>query len=314
MKKQLSIHDLTALSALLDGKLSPAEKSRLESRLSKETDLREMLEELRRTRIILRNSPKIRAPHNFTLTRQMAGISEKPRSGFVYPFLKLSTVLASILFVFALLGDFFVKQPLPMFPLQAKEIAPAAESVEEFAAQSEKEATTQSSEEYSVHNDIPAAYPTMTPALVFSLPVEEVGENSSDLSNAPMEPLPSTMPSMLKVEPTSEMEEAPMAAVPEESEVQARDAASGSSLEGEMDTGAEITPPEAEIMADQVVQTEEFIAESPALTPMMDYGELPETTKPQTATNIWRVLEILFGGLIVISGLSIFVYRAKHKL
>jgi len=319
MKKQLTDHDLQALSEFLDGKLSPAEKSRLKNRLSKDADLREALEGLRRTRIILRNSPKIRAPRNYTLTRQMAGVRERPGSGFVYPFLKYGTVLASILFIFTLIGDFVINQPVPMTPLLAQEMAPAAVPVEELAAESVEVMTTENEEEFTVQQEMAVEYPTMTPAPIDAIPTEVAIEKSAALSNAPMEPMPSTIPSMLTMETTADGEEAPMLAPePEEQETQTGDAAPGASVGEEMETGAGAPSTDMEVMADQAADSDSILADSPASTTVMGYGERskieePQTAKMQTGINIWRLFEIIFGCLIIILGLSAFIYRIKKK-
>ncbi len=296
MKKQLSIHDWQALSALLDGKLSPQEKSRLEARLSKDANLREALEGLRRTRILLRNSPKIRAPHNFSLTRQMVGIQEKQRTGAVYPLLKFSTVLASILFIFALLGDFFVRQPLPMSTLGVREMVMATEAPPAPAAQ----------------QDFAGYPPTMTP--VGELMTEETLAKSSELSNAPMEPLPTTMPSTLKMEPSPTLQEVPLLAIaPEVSSSMAQEAITQSIQANEMEAGAGIAMTETVTTADQTTQTKSFPTESLAQTPMVGFAERTEEGILQRGINIWRVLEIIFGSLIVILGLSAIIFHSRKS-
>lgn len=313
MRKQLSFRDMQALSEYLDGKLSPIEKSRLESRLLKEADLRDALEGLRRTKIILHNSPKIRAPHNFTLSRQMAGVQEKQGLRLVYPLLKLSTVLASILFVIAVLGDILVKQPLPMSPLQAKEMAPAAEYGEELAAEAV--------EEYGGEQEMAVAYPTMTIAPVNALPTEAAVEKSFELSNAPMEPLPSTIPSVLTMESTSAAhEEAPMiAAEPQEADTQTREGVTASGVDEAMEAEAENGISDTGVIADQAMESEDIVAQSPTEEMTLGYGEQSEAPKysiekPQEEMDIWRILEIIFGILIIISGLSMLIYRAKNKI
>lgn len=92
-----SFHDVEFLSAYLDGQLKPVEVERLESRLKSDQDLAAVLEQLRSTRGLLRQLPSRRAPRNFTLTPQMAGIKPPvPRS---YSALRFATVLATLLFI-----------------------------------------------------------------------------------------------------------------------------------------------------------------------------------------------------------------------
>ncbi len=96
----LSAQEWEALSAYLDEKLNPQEIAVLEKRLEREPNLRSSLEELGRTRNALRDLPKMHAPHNFTLTPEMAGLRSGARSlPAAYPVLRLASVLATIFFV-----------------------------------------------------------------------------------------------------------------------------------------------------------------------------------------------------------------------
>lgn len=95
-----NFRDIEQLSALLDGKLSPAEAARLESRLKTDLDLKSILEELTETRSLLRRMPRRKAPRNFTLTPQMAGV--KPPVPRAVPTLRFATLLATFLLVFSL--------------------------------------------------------------------------------------------------------------------------------------------------------------------------------------------------------------------
>ena len=76
-----SFRDVEQLSAYLDGQLSQAEKTRLETRLQSDPALAATLADLRQARSILRRTPRRRSPRNFTLTPKMAGIKPPvPRS------------------------------------------------------------------------------------------------------------------------------------------------------------------------------------------------------------------------------------------
>jgi hypothetical protein len=99
MKVQLSPKDWQQISEYLDDQLTPKEKNRLEERIRISPELRNGLEELRHTRLILRSVPKRRAPHNFTLTPEMV----RPRSiSRLFPVLSFSSGLATILIVVTL--------------------------------------------------------------------------------------------------------------------------------------------------------------------------------------------------------------------
>ena len=78
MTKNISMREWEALSAYLDGQLPAKERTRLETQLNQAPELRSALEDLRRTRSVLRSQPKVRAPRNFTLTPEMAGLGARP--------------------------------------------------------------------------------------------------------------------------------------------------------------------------------------------------------------------------------------------
>jgi hypothetical protein len=120
MSSQLTPRDFEILSTYLDGQLTGSERTRLESRLQVETELQTTLEEMRRTRSILRAAPTLRAPRNYTLKPDMVKVHRQvPR---FYPVLRLASALASILFVLAFAGDLISRAA----PVQAPEEAPVA--------------------------------------------------------------------------------------------------------------------------------------------------------------------------------------------
>lgn len=122
MTNMLNQRDWTALSAYLDGQLSLREKKHLEGRLEGNPALRAGLAELRRTRDVLRQQPRLRAPRNFILTPEMAGMKRPHRA---YPAVRLAAVLASVLFVVVFLGDVLLIRGTSSVPQTAS--APVAE-------------------------------------------------------------------------------------------------------------------------------------------------------------------------------------------
>jgi anti-sigma factor RsiW len=131
MKASVSPRDVEALSAYLDGELTSAQKRKLESRLAGDARLRAALEELRATRRVLRQTPKLRAPRNFTLTPQMADIREK--SSRMLPTMQWVSALASILFVITVAGD-LLSSSLAMHAV-TQESRVAQPAMENFAAE-----------------------------------------------------------------------------------------------------------------------------------------------------------------------------------
>ncbi|MBU1660613.1 MAG: hypothetical protein KKD28_03985 [Chloroflexi bacterium] len=141
MKKQISSRDWETLSVYLDGQVRPRARTSLEARLQTDPSLSAALDELRRTRSVLRSLPRLRAPRNFTLTPQMAG---QPRviASRLYPAFRLASALASLLFVLVVAGDFLglggmataplkeAAAPQIEFAIQEAEALPAMEAVE----------------------------------------------------------------------------------------------------------------------------------------------------------------------------------------
>ncbi len=118
--------DLETLSAYLDNALSGEERQMLEARLIREPDLRLVLENLRKTRQLVRALPQVRAPRNFTLTPNMVKVRRKRRFWGLY--LRLATSLAAIVLVMLvgfelLVAGQFLPGWRPEAPLPEKELA-----------------------------------------------------------------------------------------------------------------------------------------------------------------------------------------------
>jgi hypothetical protein len=67
-----------ALSAYLDGELSPQERMRLETRLARDPQLRQRLEGLQQTVTLVQQLPPMEAPRNFLLSSSMVGQKREP--------------------------------------------------------------------------------------------------------------------------------------------------------------------------------------------------------------------------------------------
>ena len=99
MTQAPSFRDAEQLSAYLDNQLSPVDRQRLEARLKDDTELRSLLTDLSQVRAILRNLPARKAPRNFRLTPEMAGI--RPPLPRIFPVFRLASALAAVLLFFA---------------------------------------------------------------------------------------------------------------------------------------------------------------------------------------------------------------------
>jgi len=93
-----STHDIKILSAFLDNALSTSQQEKLQTRLAQEPELRQKLENLRRTKTMLANLPRVKSPRNFTLTPDMVTVHQPQGSPF-FNTLKLATSFAAILLV-----------------------------------------------------------------------------------------------------------------------------------------------------------------------------------------------------------------------
>lgn len=114
MTNRITPNDWEDLSAYLDNQLSAHERADLERRLKRSPELRQALAELDRVRATIRTQPRMRAPRNFTLTHQMAGIHPGKKRGAVmlpsaYPVLRLASVLATLFFIVVSAGSLYVR-------------------------------------------------------------------------------------------------------------------------------------------------------------------------------------------------------------
>lgn len=109
MRARISTRDYEQLSAYIDGQLTPGERRKLEERLSARTDLKLALEEINRTRSMIRTAPRRRAPRNFTLTPAMVGNFQPGRRSIfifnLFPALSFASALATLALVAALVLD-----------------------------------------------------------------------------------------------------------------------------------------------------------------------------------------------------------------
>lgn len=112
--------ELNTLSAYLDNAISAQDKAVLEKRLKHEPALREKLENLRRTKIILSYLPRLKAPRNFTLTPDMVTVRRKKRQP-LFTALRLASSLAAILLVVLFGVELIVGGRLQETPLTASE-------------------------------------------------------------------------------------------------------------------------------------------------------------------------------------------------
>ncbi len=103
--KQPSFRDAEQLSAYLDGKLNAQEAGDIKNRLAGNPELHSVYQQLAQARSLLKKLPQRRAPKNFTLSRQTAGI--KPPVHRLFPTFRFASALASLLLVAGLATNGF---------------------------------------------------------------------------------------------------------------------------------------------------------------------------------------------------------------
>jgi hypothetical protein len=246
MNQEISKRDWETLSAYLDGQLSAKKLARFESRLSQEPTLQTALDELYAARLVLRNTPRLRPPRNFFLTLEMVG---KPRRlPNLAPVFGWVSVVASLLFVFVLIGGFInTGEVLPVAVIEMlKPVSFSADSVGLNPA-------SQAAEE-SMALDVAAAG-GLSEAVESEI---MAGEVALDVAVAPE----------METVPKGPDPEAP--AAPEELPILAEE----SSPQTDMETAVEALPEETVSVASAQItnttrsdQQEEFLAASAALLP-----------------------------------------------
>ena len=127
-----SDRNLEALSAYLDGELQGNERAQIEKMLEQDKDLKVWFEELKRTRLVLRNIPTLRAPRNYFLTPAMVGQTGKP--SWAFPVFRFASAFAALLLVLLFLGDYFVFQSSVISTERSMLVADSLQSGMEEAA------------------------------------------------------------------------------------------------------------------------------------------------------------------------------------
>ncbi|MCJ7714921.1 MAG: hypothetical protein MUO54_00165 [Anaerolineales bacterium] len=100
---KISDREWIQLSSYLDGELNPKEENLLEKRIQRNPELQSALKELQTAKRVLKLTPQISIPRNFTLTPAMLGIKNRPPAGRGY---RLAAVALSCLFIGVVVLDF----------------------------------------------------------------------------------------------------------------------------------------------------------------------------------------------------------------
>jgi hypothetical protein len=111
MKNQINSHDYELISSYLDNQLGGKERTRFEERLKADPELRNELNEISKTRVLLRSLPMQRAPRNFYVTPQT--VRALPRLKLA-PIFGIVSAVASVLLAFVIFGSTFLSSTTPV--------------------------------------------------------------------------------------------------------------------------------------------------------------------------------------------------------
>ena len=301
MKPQLSHRDYEQISSYLDGGLKPKERARVEARLQSNDAFQAALQEIRKTRSLLRSLPRMRSPRNFTLTPAMVGkpvtrLGLYPRS---YYTLRLSAVLSSVLLVCVLIGDFLTSglRPAMMLtmapvPVQAQlTVLPAAsqamvEALKEIPPSEEggvqapsapMPTATVAADMFAAN--VQATQPPPAPIAVPTAMVLEAAQPKQAVETLPPSPLGAEVPSM-------------PAFVPYEAETTA--------------PAMVAAPPSAEITVTTIAGIPLTSEQKP------ETGLLPaKQVQPPADRYTWRIIEVLLALTVLVTGLTALTFHKR---
>ena len=271
------------LSAYVDGQLSPRVQARLIDELERDAELRADLDELRQAVQMVRGLARLPVPRSFTLDAATCG--RRRSRVHLYPVLRATTAVATLLCVFLLVGELFVVgAPKAVAPAQfavvqrqalEKEVAvtveverqsqvPAA-PVAEFAAAAEPAAAP-------VDDVEPEAVPAEAPVAAAELEAEPV---EAPVADAEPEAEPTGAPvaeSPTEAEPEAEPVESPVAGVEPEMELEVAQLTKAASEERVGEAQAESVEEESEAPEEGGIEAEvsaeaDALALSPAAMP-----------------------------------------------
>jgi anti-sigma factor RsiW len=118
---------IESLSAYLDGELPIPERRKLEVMLHENDILLQQLNTLEKTRALLRHAPRLKVPHNFTLTAAM--LPQKQVTPFWLPLMSSSSVLAAVFLILTYVFNSPTLASPKMIENYAMDAAPMAESI-----------------------------------------------------------------------------------------------------------------------------------------------------------------------------------------
>lgn len=113
--------DLEQLSAYIDMRLSPAEKTKVEARLETDPAFKKLFTELTYTRRLLKALPQKRAPRNFTLSAEYA--RSPRRTPWLQPALSFVSIAAAVMLVVVFSSSYLLGGARNAAPAAAPQVA-----------------------------------------------------------------------------------------------------------------------------------------------------------------------------------------------
>lgn len=280
-----------AITAYLDGHLTPSERQRFEEKLEADPGLRHEVEQQSFIKRNLQQLPQVRAPRNFTLDPAQYGAPEPDTAIRLYPVLRTATVLVGIFFVIAVGAALLIPQGSPM---ESVALAPMAGEVAEDVRGAIPEAEQEQMEEMA------------SPIIETELFAEEEAAVEAPVEGAPApaeEPIAGTpsadtaMEADQAVEEAMEEEAVAQEAVPEGELEEAEpgiSAAAPATAEdqqmteeaaraGGIGTKPAMETPPVEAPAEEALEAEALPAEPLPTASLPPPAETPSSTPPQLA-------------------------------
>lgn len=109
MSNTMTLKDWEMISAYLDERLSPADCTRMETRLASDPDYQKSLDEIAYTRRLLRSLPQKRAPRNFTLSHSNIKVKSPIRNRWLQPALSFVSIAAAVGLVVIFAGTYLLR-------------------------------------------------------------------------------------------------------------------------------------------------------------------------------------------------------------
>ena len=294
MTTPISDRDWEAISAYLDGELNPKERARLDARLQTNADLRAALEDLRRTRAVLRSQPQLRAPRNFTLSPQTVGQVRQRRPALrLSPVFGMVSAFASFLLVVVIAGEFLTAgqrtQTMPM----------AAEAIQEAAPLEMEAPLAATSQADQAAKAVLEEPPVATAEIMLAQETGEAQSSQAPGAEARAYP-PPTLAALIYPAPSEQTLGAVEAPPPESTPVVEEETTAKRSSAGE---AAQPVPSEG------LAQVEELSTDAQEAQPQgVEVGE-NQSQPADTAQNGWRVAQLILILLALMSGIVAILLR-----